>query len=170
MNRAPRIFLLLSTLALTTALGCKSAAYDPTADKAAINASLQSMTAAVDAKDLNGVMAYYAPDVFAYDVITPRQYVGAAYRKDWQELLDLYSGPIQTTVSDWTIDTDGTFAYAHGTFRMVGTYKLTGKLEDMTVRVTDVFKKIDGKWLVVHEHVSYPVDPVTMKPDIDSKL
>jgi len=40
----------------------------------------------------------------------------------------------------------------------------------MTVRVTDVYKKIDGKWLVVHEHVSVPVDPTTNKPDMDSKL
>ena len=28
----------------------------------------------------------------------------------------------------------------------------------MTVRVTDVYRKIDGKWLIVQEHVSVPID------------
>jgi ketosteroid isomerase-like protein len=28
----------------------------------------------------------------------------------------------------------------------------------MTVRVTDVYRKIGGRWLVVQEHVSVPID------------
>jgi ketosteroid isomerase-like protein len=39
----------------------------------------------------------------------------------------------------------------------------------MTVRVTDVYRRINGKWLVVHEHVSVPVDLNTMQPDVSSK-
>jgi ketosteroid isomerase-like protein len=37
------------------------------------------------------------------------------------------------------------------------------------VRVTDVYKKINGNWLVIHEHVSVPVDLDTGKPDLTSK-
>ena len=42
---------------------------------------------------------------------------------------------------------------------------------DMTVRVTDVYRKIDGKWLIVQEHVSVPIDFSTGKPvpDLMSK-
>ena len=39
----------------------------------------------------------------------------------------------------------------------------------MTVRVTDVYKKINGNWLAVHEHVSVPVDLDTGQPDLTSK-
>lgn len=31
-----------------------------------------------------------------------------------------------------------------------------GSLIDQTARVTDVYKKIGGKWRIVHEHVSVP--------------
>ena len=33
-----------------------------------------------------------------------------------------------------------------------------GKKMDMTVRVTDGYKKVNGQWLISHEHVSVPVN------------
>ena len=42
---------------------------------------------------------------------------------------------------------------------------------DMTVRLTDVYRKVDGKWLIVQEHVSVPIDFSSGKPvpDLMSK-
>ena len=37
------------------------------------------------------------------------------------------------------------------------------------MRVTDCYRKIDGKWLITHEHVSVPVDLATAKADLASK-
>jgi hypothetical protein len=34
---------------------------------------------------------------------------------------------------------------------------------------TDGFKKINGKWLTAHAHVSFPVDMRTGKADMESK-
>ena len=39
----------------------------------------------------------------------------------------------------------------------------------MTFRLTDRLKKIKGKWLIVHEHGSFPVDLATGKADLLSK-
>jgi ketosteroid isomerase-like protein len=39
----------------------------------------------------------------------------------------------------------------------------------MTLRLTDVLREINGKWLIVHEHVSVPVDVATGKADLTSK-
>lgn len=64
-------------------------------DDAAIRALVQQMIVAFNAKDIDKIMSLYVTgnDLVAFDVVPPRQYVGsAAYRKDWQELLDLYSG------------------------------------------------------------------------------
>jgi hypothetical protein len=36
------------------------------------------------------------------------------------------------------------------------------------VRVTNGYRKIDGNWLIVHSHVSVPVDLATGKPDLSS--
>jgi ketosteroid isomerase-like protein len=44
-----------------------------------------------------------------------------------------------------------------------------GNALDITVRITDVYRKINGKWLAVHEHVSWPVDLATGKADLSSK-
>jgi hypothetical protein len=39
----------------------------------------------------------------------------------------------------------------------------------LSVRVTDVLRKVNGKWLIVQEHVSVPVDLATAKADLTSR-
>jgi ketosteroid isomerase-like protein len=46
---------------------------------------------------------------------------------------------------------------------------MKGQPIDMVVRVTDGYRKVDGNWLIAHEHVSVPVDFATGKPDLMSK-
>jgi len=129
------------------------------------------LVAAVNAKDINGIMAYYTPDdsLLVFDALIPRQYVGAAaFRKDWEGFLATYPGALHAEVSDWKSETDGNLAYGRGIFKTSGPDK-DGKPLDLTFRVTDVFKKINGKWLVIHEHVSWPVDLATGKADLSSR-
>jgi ketosteroid isomerase-like protein len=59
-----------------------------------IYASLERLVAAVNTKDLDGIMKYYVPDnvpgetLVVFDGIPPRQYVGAAaFRQDWANFL-----------------------------------------------------------------------------------
>ena len=127
--------------------------------------------AAVRAKNLDAIMKFYVPDktLFVFDVVPPRQYVGAAaYRKDWQEFLDSLEGPITVEMTDFAVIADNNLAYGHSIQRIAGKMK-DGKTADLTARVTDVYKKIDGHWLVIHEHVSVPVDLATGTPDLNSK-
>ena len=44
-----------------------------------------------------------------------------------------------------------------------------GKAFTLVFRFTDVLRKMNGKWLIVHEHLSFPVDPETGKADFFSK-
>jgi uncharacterized protein (TIGR02246 family) len=140
-------------------------------DVADINASVQRLVAAVNAKDINAIMAYYTPDenLLVFDAVPPRQYVGAtAFRKDWENFLTAYPKDVHAEAIDWKTESEGNLAFGHGIFRTVGPGK-DGKPLDLTVRITDVYKKINGKWLVVHEHVSFAVDLDTGKPDLNSK-
>jgi ketosteroid isomerase-like protein len=163
---------VLATLAAAALCGVAGCHTDTSAaDKAAIDASVQHFITSITAKDFDGIMQYYVPDqsLVVFDAIPPRQYVGAeAYRKDWEGFLGMYSGPIHASVSDWQTEVDGDIGFGHGFITITGSGK-DGKSMDSTARVTDVYKKLDGKWLVVHEHVSYPVDPMTGKADLDSK-
>ena len=36
-----------------------------------------------------------------------------------------------------------------------------GKPQEATLRVTDVYHKVNGEWKIFHSHVSAPVDPKT---------
>jgi|SRR5579871_3076190 len=166
MNLRSSMLATLAVVAASAASSCSSGN-----DEADINASVQHLVAAVNAKDVNAIMAYYTPDesLLVFDALPPRQYVGAAaYRKNWEDFLAAYPGTIRAEVSDWKTETEGSLAYGRGIFRTTGPDK-DGKPLDLTLRVTDVYKKINGKWLVIHEHVSWPVDLATGKADLSSK-
>jgi uncharacterized protein (TIGR02246 family) len=139
--------------------------------RADIKALEDRFVAAFKAKDVDGIMMMYAPGqtLVVFDVVPPRQYVGAAaYRKDWQTFLDSFNGPITVELSDLEVGADRNLAYSHSIQHVTGTDK-QGKKLDLTARVTDVYQKIRGRWFVVHEHVSVPVDLNTDKPDLSSK-
>jgi ketosteroid isomerase-like protein len=141
-------------------------------DEQEIRALEDRFAAAVRAKDVDSIMKNYAPGtgLFVFDVIPPRQYVGFdAYKKDWQDFLAAFPGPVDKfEVQDLSIETDGKLAYSHSIQPLVVTSK-DGSKFSLTVRVTDGYRKINGKWLITQEHVSVPVDLETGKADLTSK-
>ena len=150
-------------------VGCLSAALPARAqskDEQAIRALEDQFATAASAKDLDAIMKVYVPgnDLFVFDVGVPRQHVGwEDYKKDWQDFLAMFTGPIKFTVSDLSVMSDGKIGYGHSIQHVTGTMA-DGTSMDMTVRVTDVYRKIDGKWLIVQEHVSVPIDFSAGKP------
>jgi len=145
------------------ALGLPSAAAAASGDEARIRALEAQFVAAFKAKDIDAIMKVYVPSdsLVAFDVVPPRQFVGAqAYRKDWEAQLAKIKGPLKVELNDLAITVDRTLAYSHSTQHLTGTD--TGDHPfDLTVRVTDVYRKIGGRWLIEHEHLSVPVDPST---------
>ena len=85
-------------------------------------------------------------------------------RRSWCSSRARYSSEI----SDLSIATDGNLGYSHSIQHVSGT-DMKGQPLNLTVRVTDAYRKINGKWLIIHEHVSVPVDMETGKPDLSSK-
>jgi len=156
--------------------GCLGCATTPAADtrakdEADIKALEDRFLAAFKAKDLNAIMACYVPDqsLIVFDATPPRQYTGAAaYRKDFEDFFAGFQGPMDATLSDVDVTVGGDVAYGHSIQHVTTTDK-AGKKVELTVRVTDGYKKVNGQWLISHEHVSVPVDFNTMKPDLDSK-
>jgi uncharacterized protein (TIGR02246 family) len=139
-----------------------------TDDEAAIRALEAQRADAMKAKDLDTIMALYAPDVFAFDFTPPRQWVGAtAYRETYAGLFK-EPGPITFEIKDLSITVIGDVAYSHQIQRFAGGYN--GKPIEGNARCTDVYRKINGKWLIVQEHISVPADLDTGKYDLSSKL
>ncbi len=139
--------------------------------KASIEALETRFHDALVARDVDGVMAAYAPGtrLFVFDLTPPRQHVGwQDYKKDWQDLLAAFSGPVSFTISDLDITAVGSVAYSHSIQEVQFTGK-DGAKTHVVARVTDVYRKMKGQWLIVQEHVSVPVDLATQKPDLLSK-
>jgi len=144
----------------------------PGGDRAQIEALYKTFAEAFNKKNVDEIMSIYANNgtLFVFDVIPPRQYPSwAAYRKDWVDLFKGYkTGKVSVSDLSITVDSDGNSAWTHyivpGTF--VGP---NGSKQTFVVRSTDVLQRINGKWLIVQEHNSIPVDLITLKPDLLSK-
>ena len=140
-------------------------------DKVAIQALEDAFNEGFNSKDVDKVMSVYAPgkELFVFDVVPPREYKSSdAYKKDFEGLFSAFPGPVKNTISEQTIHVVGTVAYGHN----IQTSEFTGKdgtKVTIVVRTTDIYRKMKGKWLIVEEHNSVPVDLGTMKPDLFSK-
>ena len=140
-------------------------------DKADITALENRFAAGIRAKGPEAVMANYIPGetLVVFDIIQPRQYVGNdGYKKDWAGVFAGCADSPTMEISDLDITSDGKLAFSHSIQHFVCTDAKGGKL-DLTMRATDAYKKVNGKWLIVHEHFSAPVDLATGKADLTSK-
>jgi ketosteroid isomerase-like protein len=127
-------------------------------DEAEITRVIESGVEALRAKDLDGIVSMYAPELVSFDIVPPLQYVGAdVYRKHWQEGLSSFPGPINYEIVDLSITVGDDVAFAHSFNRLSATLT-TGQQIGNWLRWTACFRKINGKWLIVHMHASVPVD------------
>jgi uncharacterized protein (TIGR02246 family) len=124
-------------------------------DEAQIRQLIDNWAKALRAKDVDGLMANYAPDMLLFD-LAPLQYKGAdAYRKSWEKWLPTFQGPLGFDRREVNITAGDEVAFCHCLNRITGK-RVDGTETDVWVRVTVCFRKIDGKWMVTHEHVSVP--------------
>jgi uncharacterized protein (TIGR02246 family) len=135
--------------------------------EAEIRQWLDRFAKAFGARDVNAIMALYAPDLVAYDIVPPLQYVGRdSYRKNYEEFLAQYKGPLDIEYRDLHIFAGGDIAFAATLERISGTL-LNGEKSTVWVRVTSGFRKIDETWFDIHDHVSVPTDFATGKSKLD---
>ncbi len=127
------------------------------------------LSAAVNAEDAGKVMSYYAPnDLFVFDAAPPRQHVGwADYNNYWDRLFAAFPGRLRVETTDLSVTVVGAVAYGHN----IEHVRLTaedGTKTEVVLRVSHVYRKLSGRWLIVQEHTSVPVNFETMKPDVSS--
>jgi uncharacterized protein (TIGR02246 family) len=139
------------------------------ADEAQIRALTDDWAKALRAKDINRLMASYAPDVLTFDVVNPLQRKGLdAVTKRAEEWISSWQGPIECEIRELTITTGGDVAFSHNLSHFSGK-KMDGGDIDMWIRATLCYRKIDGRWNVTHEHVSVPFDPESGQASLDLK-
>lgn len=130
-----------------------------TTDEAQIRSLLDEWVNALWVKDIEKIMLLYSPDVVTFDVVPPLQYVGTqAYENSFRRMFESFQGPIAFETRDLSVEVGTDLAFTHSLVRTTGTIT-SGQDIDRWLRRTVCFRKVSGKWLVAHEHVSLPVDP-----------
>lgn len=124
---------------------------------------------AVRAKDIDGCMSNCAPDIVSFDVVNPLRKIGLdARRKRAEEWFSSFQGPIGYELRDLNITAGDDVAFSHSLNRVNGTKRDGGEI-DMWWRATVCYRKIDGKWMVTHEHSSVPFDVESGKASLGLK-
>jgi uncharacterized protein (TIGR02246 family) len=126
-------------------------------DETDIRALIERWTAAVHGGDLDTVLADHADDIVMFDVPPPDNGVRgiAAYRATWPPFFEWQAkgASFELVELDVVAGSDVAFAYA---LLRCGMPEEFEKDPDNRLRLTLGLRKDDERWVVVHEHHSFP--------------
>ena len=112
-------------------------------------------------KDLDAVMRRIAPEVISYEHVDGLVHRGVdAVRAVCQRGFELQDGRFRWDVPDLEVLVRDDIAVTWGLNRMVNE-RPDGERIEMWSRGTRILQRIDGHWLMIHQHVSFPVNPET---------
>jgi uncharacterized protein (TIGR02246 family) len=131
-------------------------------EEAQIQEHFASWARALHAKDVDTLMAHYAPDIVTFDLRPPTRVGADAYRKNFEAWFAATRGPIEYEMRELQIATSDHVAFCHCLSHIKST-RANGDSADYWVRVTVGLQKKNGSWTITHEHVSMPFDMETMK-------
>ena len=126
---------------------------DPRAE-AQIRALIDDWARAMRAKDVDGVMAHYAPDAVTFDLAPPLISTGADAR-GLQAWFSTWQSPLGYEIRDLNITAGDEVAFCHSLNRLSGT-KTDGEKADIWFRLTLGLRRIGGEWRIAHQHESVP--------------
>jgi ketosteroid isomerase-like protein len=91
-----------------------------------------------------------------FDVPPPFKSVGLdAYKKTWDQFFSWSDGPVRFEIQELDVTAGVDVAFAFASMRCEGP-GLDGQPEALDFRLTAGLKKVDGRWMIAHEHHSVP--------------
>ena len=130
-----------------------------TADETDIRTQIDRLIHAVRGMDLEALRSIYAPDIVTFDVQAPLRRIGAeAKLGNWMEAFRAFQPPLGYEIRDLSITVGGDVAFVHGLGRLSGTLKSGAEAGGFWVRFTACLRKLDGSWMIAHDHASVPLD------------
>ncbi|MFD3375784.1 MULTISPECIES: YybH family protein [unclassified Streptomyces] len=127
-----------------------------------IRQRMEDWRTSFEAKDVDGMMSFYADgDAFsAFDLMPPIEFRGGdMWRQNWVGFFAAWEGALHLEFSNVEVHASHDLAIVRLLVRLVGT--MEGQKFDLWVRTTNCFRRIDGEWLMIHDHVSVPLDFAT---------
>ena len=118
---------------------------------------VEDWAAAVRRGDLEKILAHHAADIVMYDVPKPFQSVGIdAYRNTWDTFFT-FTKPGVFDIQELHIVADQHVAFCYAAMKCEDKSNSSDYME-LDFRLTIGLKKINGQWMIIHEHHSVPAE------------
>jgi uncharacterized protein (TIGR02246 family) len=126
-------------------------------DEQQIRELIQRWADAVHSGDLAGVLAHHAEDIVMFDVPPPQLGVRglAAYEQTWPGFFEWQARGATFEIVSLEVVAGDSVAYANGLLRC-DTEQGLAERPDQRLRLSIGLRKEDGRWVVAHEHHSFP--------------
>ena len=127
-----------------------------TPDEAAIRRLIEDWARAVRARDIEAVLAHHSADVLMFDVPLPFESKGIdAYRETWGPFYSARAEPIAFDIQRMDVVAGADVAFATALMQCAER-GANGSQVPLDFRLTVGLRKVNGQWIVMHEHHSVP--------------
>jgi uncharacterized protein (TIGR02246 family) len=126
-------------------------------DETQIRSLIERWARAVHDGDIEGVLADHSHDIVMFDVPPPSNAVRGidAYRETWPPFFVWQEQGASFEIVSLEVTAGDDVAFAHALLRC-GTQEELRKDPDNRLRLTVGLRKDRGRWVVAHEHHSFP--------------
>lgn len=136
-------------------------------DEAQIRALIEKRVPALATKDVDALTSHYARSLVLFDAVGPLRHIGSdAQAERVADWLSSYPDGIDCQIRDLEVTAGVDVAFCHYLYRVGGTMT-DGTRVGMWLRATVCLGKIDGSWVITHEHASVPFDGETGIASVD---
>jgi uncharacterized protein (TIGR02246 family) len=128
-------------------------------DEQAIRALVEQWVGAIQGGDLDTVVADHADDIVMFDVPPPQDGVRGidAYRATWPPFFEWIESGARFELVELDVTAGDDVAYAYALLRCGREETLAGN-PDLRLRLTLGLRRQGGRWIVAHEHHSFPAE------------
>jgi uncharacterized protein (TIGR02246 family) len=126
-------------------------------DEQQVRSLIEHWVTAVHAGDLSTVLADHSPDIVMYDVPPPYEGVRGldAYRETWPGFFEWQRSGASFELESLDVTAGADVAFAFALLRC-GTPDEFAAKPELRLRLTIGLQRLDGRWVVTHEHHSFP--------------
>lgn len=127
-------------------------------DEQAIRDVFTGWVDAVQSQNVEAVVANHDKGIVMFDVPPPYNGIRGIddYRDTWQPFFEFIAQGAEFTVVELDVVAGADVAFAYALLRC-GTQQMFAENPDNRLRVTVGLRKVDGRWLIAHEHHSFPM-------------
>jgi ketosteroid isomerase-like protein len=126
-------------------------------DEQAIRDVFTGWVEAIQATNVEGVVANHDRGIVMFDVPPPYNGIRGIddYRDAWPPFFDFIASGAEFTLVELDVVAGADVAFTYALLRC-GTQEMFDSDPDNRLRVTMGLRKVDGRWVIAHEHHSFP--------------